>query len=66
VEDWLRELRQELNESGLVEGENLSFAYHRAEEGNERMTAKASDLADQQVKQCEFRCRLRGGLREMR
>ena len=65
-EDRVRELRQELNDSGLVEGQNLSFAYHRAEERNERMAAKASDLADQQVKQCEFRCRLWGGLREMR
>jgi hypothetical protein len=59
----LRELCQELNDSGLVEGENLSFAYHSAEERNEH---KASDLADQQVKQCDFRCRLWDGLREMR
>jgi hypothetical protein len=51
---------------GLVEGKNRSFAYNRAEERNERMAAKASDMADQQVKQYEFRCRVWGGLREMR
>jgi hypothetical protein len=65
-EDRVRELRQELNDSGLVEGKNRSFAYNRAEERNERMAAKASDMADQQVKQYEFRCRVWGGLREMR
>ena len=65
-EDLLRELRQGLNDSELVEGQNLSFAYHRAERRNERMVAKASDLADQQVKQCDFIRRLWGGLREMR
>ena len=36
-ENRVRELRQELNDSELVEGENLSSAYHRAEERNERM-----------------------------
>ena len=65
-EHRLREFRQELNDSGLVEMQNLSFAYRRAEERNERMAAKASDLADQQVKQCDFRCRLWGCLPEMR
>lgn len=65
-EDRVRELRRELNDFGLVEGENLAFANHRAEDCKERLAAKASDLAYQQVKQCEFRCRLRGGLREMR
>ena len=65
-EDRVRGLRQELNNSGLVEGKNLSFAHHRAQKRNERMAAKASDLADQQVKQCEFRCRVWGGLREIR
>jgi hypothetical protein len=62
----LRELRQGLNDSELIEGQNLSFAYHRAEGCNERMAAKAFDLADQHVKQCDFICRLWGGLREMR
>jgi hypothetical protein len=65
-EDRVRELRQELNDSELVEGENLSSAYHRAEERNEHMAVKASDLTDQQVKQCDFSYRLWGGLREMR
>ena len=66
LEDRLRELRQELNDSGLVAMQNLSFAYHRTEERNERMAAKASELADQRVKRCDFRCRLWGGLPEMR
>jgi len=65
-DDRLRELCQQLNDSALVEGENLSFAYYRAEERNEQMAVKASDLADQQVKQCDFSCRLWGGLCEMR
>jgi hypothetical protein len=65
-EDRLRELRQGLHDSGLVEGQDLSFANHRAEGRNERMAAKESDLADQQVKQYDFGCRLWGGLREMR
>jgi hypothetical protein len=65
-EDRMRELRQGLNDSGLDERQNLSFAYHRAEGCNERMAAKTSDLADQQVKQCDFSCRLWSCLREMR
>jgi hypothetical protein len=63
-EDRLRELWQGLNDSELVEGQNLSFACHRAEGCNERMAA--SELADQQVKQCDFSCGLWGGLGEMR